>query len=282
MLVFRNSSSYERYWGGRTELQRIVTSLRNLTRSILVNGPTEGKEQTIRVLIATTYAVKNYLRGIWGLAIQFEPEYAGLLPPGVTGHESHGVGLPVELLYHVESYIKRGAAGGFFNAPQSSMLSGQVCAVMDAFGKMETIKLTPIPVCHQIHQKQVLALYCAVLPFCLVDEMGWWAVPVITLVCFTLYGIEGIGEELEDPFGVDKNDIRIDAVIEDAKQEVSAGRMRGEGCANSWGRFWCCWIYGGRGSPSGRGMRMGVRLRTERVWELVSEWLYMSAHTAAL
>lgn len=52
-------------------------------------------------------------------------------------------------------------------------------------------RLTPIPICQQIHQKQVLALYCCILPFCLVDEMGWWTVPVISLICFTLYGIEG-------------------------------------------------------------------------------------------
>lgn len=226
MLVFRNSSSYERYWGGRTELTKIVTALRNLTRSILVNGQPEGKERTVRVLIALMYSIKNYLRGRWGQVIQFEPEYAGMLPREITGHEGVGLGLPVELLYLVESYIRDGARQGRFNAPQSSMLSSQLNVVMDAFGKMETIKLTPIPVCHQIHQKQVLALYCCVLPFCLVDEMGWWSVPVITLVCFTLYGIEGIGEELEDPFGVDKNDIRIDAVIEDAKQEVSVQSSR--------------------------------------------------------
>ena len=36
-----------------------------------------------------------------------------------------------------------------------------------------------------------------------------------------LYGIEGIGEEIEDPFGSDKNDIKIDAIIEDLRQEVS-------------------------------------------------------------
>lgn len=50
--------------------------------------------------------------------------------------------------------------------------------------------------------------------------MGWLAVPTIALICFTLYGIEGIGHELEDPFGKDKNDIKIDAIIEDLKQEV--------------------------------------------------------------
>lgn len=43
---------------------------------------------------------------------------------------------------------------------------------------------------------------------------------MITMVCFTLYGIEGIGEELEDPFGDDKNDIKMDEIIEDVRSEI--------------------------------------------------------------
>ena len=51
--------------------------------------------------------------------------------------------------------------------------------------------------------------------------MGWWAVPVVTLVIFTLYGIDGIGSQLEDPFGYDRNDIKMDAIVEDIRLEIS-------------------------------------------------------------
>lgn len=155
MLVFRNSSSYERYWGGRTNLQKIVTCVRNLTRSFLVCGPNEHDEdraeteKTVKCLVAMLHGVKNYLRGNWGLAIAYEPEYDGLVPKGLKGHEREGVGLPFELAFFIERYIKRGVERGAFNAPQSSMLSSQLNSIMDAFGNMETIKLTPIPVCHQ-------------------------------------------------------------------------------------------------------------------------------------
>ncbi|CAZ83819.1 unnamed protein product [Tuber melanosporum] len=225
MLVFRNSSSYERYWGGRTALQQIVNNLRNLVRTFLVCGPLSDDsdrvetERTVKTLVAMLYAVKNHLRGNWE-ASALQPEFASLMPEGFRGHEAEGVGLPMELAFVVERYIKRGVKKGAFNAPQSANLNASLNAVIMAYGNMETIKLTPIPVCQQIHQKQVLALYCCVLPFCLLDDMGWWTIPVITLVCFTLYGIEGIGEELEDPFGNDRNDIKIDAIIEDCRQEV--------------------------------------------------------------
>lgn len=42
----------------------------------------------------------------------------------------------------------------------------------------------------------------------------------MAIVAFTLYGIEGIGEELEDPFGYDRNDIKMDGIIEDTRCEM--------------------------------------------------------------
>lgn len=54
----------------------------------------------------------------------------------------------------------------------------------------------------------------------MVDEMGWWAIPIVCLVIFTLYGIEGIGSQLEDPFGYDRNDIKMDALVGDTKTEI--------------------------------------------------------------
>ncbi|KKK16466.1 hypothetical protein AOCH_007834 [Aspergillus ochraceoroseus] len=54
----------------------------------------------------------------------------------------------------------------------------------------------------------------------MVDDMGWWTIPIVSLVIFTLYGIEGIGSQLEDPFGYDRNDIKMDALVFDAKTEI--------------------------------------------------------------
>lgn len=107
---------------------------------------------------------------------------------------------------------------------------------------------------YRIHQKQVLALFGCVLPFAMVDDMGWWAIPIVSLVAFTLYGIEGIGSQLEDPFGYDRNDIKMDALVGDSKMEIDviltewrnhskamddmsrvrgAGKVHGKQCADS-------------------------------------------------
>ncbi|KAL8763208.1 MAG: hypothetical protein Q9184_000925 [Pyrenodesmia sp. 2 TL-2023] len=238
--VFRNQTSYNRFWDGRNYLTVIITSVRNLTRSFLANShqfslsDRSETERIIRILIAILYATKNHLRAEWGAEIipgtaispstgdaTLTPEYSDLLPRGLYGCDDRGLGLVLQLTFFVEQYIKKGFDHSWFHAPQASQMQVQLNSLVDAYGRMETIRLTPIPIAHLIHQKQVLALFGGVLPFALVDKMDYWAIPVVSLVMFTLYGIDGIGSQLEDPFGYDRNDIKMDFIVEDIRSEIS-------------------------------------------------------------
>jgi ion channel-forming bestrophin family protein len=250
MLVFRNQTSWNRFWDGRNNLTTITTSIRNMARVFLtssylrddrldVNERTDI-DRTIRIMIAIPLAVKNHLRAEWGAAFtpvaskdveqggnynippRLNPDYENLLPAGLKGHEDEGLGLPLQLTFMVEAFICRGFERGWFSPPAASQLTVQMNNLVAAYGKMETIRITPMPIAHLIHQKQVLALFGCVLPFAMVDEMGWWTVLIVSLVTFTLYGIEGIGCQLEDPFGHDRNDIKMDAIVEDVRVEVYA------------------------------------------------------------
>jgi len=68
--------------------------------------------------------------------------------------------------------------------------------------------------------KQCVTLYLFALPMTLVHELGWATVPVITLVAFTFMGIEGIADEIEQPFGNDERDLPLDRYCQDLKEEV--------------------------------------------------------------
>lgn len=74
MLVFRNGTSYDRFWTGRNCLQGIVTNVKNLARIFMVSSrglktdlATEEEKQdtehAISILIAFLYAVKHHIRG---------------------------------------------------------------------------------------------------------------------------------------------------------------------------------------------------------------------------
>jgi putative membrane protein len=194
MLVFRNGTSYDRFWTGRNCLTTIGTSVRNLARAFLVSARAKGDglggvgkltdaekadtEKIIRVLVAILYAVKNNLRAEFNIppaslltnppppssrprsrATSRRPsledgfstpkaEYSALLPDGLMGYEDQGLGLPLQLTVLVESYIRRGFERGWFHGPQASQMTVQVNGLVDAYGRMETIRTTPIPVAH--------------------------------------------------------------------------------------------------------------------------------------
>ena len=170
MLVFRNQTSYNRFWNGRNYITVVITSIRNLTRSILTCSPPSPSlsdsasivdtEFTIKILTAILYATKNHLRASWGAciipgaAISLEgestltAEYADLIPSGLVGLDHKGVGIPLQLTFFVEAFINRGVTRGWFHAPQASQMTAQLNALVDAYGRMETIRLTPIPVAH--------------------------------------------------------------------------------------------------------------------------------------
>lgn len=54
----------------------------------------------------------------------------------------------LQLTFFVEQYIKKGTDKGWFNAPQASQMQAQLNVLVDAYGRMETIRLTPIPIAH--------------------------------------------------------------------------------------------------------------------------------------
>lgn len=187
-----------------------MTCIRNLTRTFLTcsysakQSPTAAEradtERTVRVLLALIYATKNHLRAEWGSDIPLllhqtdvermrresasvaQQEYTDLLPPGTKGFEDQGLGLLLQLSIQIEAYIKRGCDRGWFHAPQASQMMVQLNTLVSSYGSMETIHLTPLPVALLIHMKQVLAIFCCVLPFALVKEMGWWTILIVAFV----------------------------------------------------------------------------------------------------
>jgi putative membrane protein len=189
--------------------------------------------ETVKILIAMLYTIKNHLRAEWGVALSpgtsltedgqediTADEYKDLLPHALKGYEQRGLGLTLQLSTFIEDFVQLGVKRKWIhNAASSSMLS-ELNALTSAYGNMEVIRLVPIPVAHLIHHKQTLALFCGILPFAMASEMDWWCVPLVAFVAFTLYGIEGIAQTYEDPFGVAKIDINLDDIVEDTRREV--------------------------------------------------------------
>ena len=214
LLVFRTNTAYDRYWEGRKFWGSIVNTVRNLARQIWIaveeTHPDDRDEKikALRLLVAFAVATKLHLRQ--------EPvneEMRVLLPSHqhyITLKEMNHP--PLEVAFWLGDYFQRQHQRQCLNAYQLTALHKLLDILVDCLGGCERILRTPMPLAYAIHLKQLLLLYCLSLPFQMVGNLGWWTAPIVVLISFTLFGIEEIGVEIENPFGHDPNDLPLDII----------------------------------------------------------------------
>lgn len=213
LLVFRTNTAYDRFWEGRKCWGSIVNTSRNLARQIWVavleKDPQDHTEKVaaLKLLVAFAVATKLHLRQ--------EPVNAELEALVPYNHYLKLKGMnnpPLEVAFWIGDYLQQQHQRGRLDGYQRSAMHQLLDILVDNLGACERILKTPIPLAYAIHLKQLLLLYCLLLPFQMVHDLGWWTGPIVALISFTLFGIEAIGIEIENPFGNDPNDLPLDAI----------------------------------------------------------------------
>jgi putative membrane protein len=54
----------------------------------------------------------------------------------------------------------------------------------------------------------------------MVNQLNWWTGLVVGLVSFTVFGVEEIGIEIENPFGYDANDLPLDTICSTMQRNI--------------------------------------------------------------
>lgn len=221
LLVFRTNTAYDRFWEGRKAWGDIVNNVRNLARLILVSVneicPEDRKEKVaaLRLIVAFAVATKLHLRSLPVNSeledLMLESRYITLL---TMNHP------PLEIAFWIGDYLQKQCDTNRLNNYQLIAMQELINSMMDNLGACERILKTPIPFAYTIHLKQLLLLYCLLLPFQLVENLGWATGIITAVISFTLFGIEAIGLEIENPFGFDENDLPLNAICDTMKRNI--------------------------------------------------------------
>lgn len=213
LLVFRTNTAYDRYWEGRKCWGTMIVSVRNLARQIWVAvlepqpGDRSVKITTLRLLVAFAVATKLHLR-----QESINPELQNLLSADQFTKLPALHHPPLQIAFWIGDYLQVQHHRGCLNSHQLIAMHNLLDQLVAALSGCERILKTPMPLAYSIHLKQLLLLYCLSLPFQMVGTLGGWTVPVVILISFTLFGIEEIGIEIENPFGHDANDLPLDDI----------------------------------------------------------------------
>jgi putative membrane protein len=221
LLVFRTNTAYERFWEGRKLWGSIINTTRNLSRKIWVfvaeSTPLDRarKVEVLRLLVAFAVATKLHLR-----QEPLNDEIASLVSPQQYNKLQSMNHPPLELAFWINDYLDAQHDRGNLNTYEMIAIVQLLNQLVDYLGACERILKTPMPLAYSIHLKQLLLLYCFLLPFEIVSELGWLTSIVTALTSFTLLGIEEIGLEIENPFGRDPNDLPLDTICDTMRRNI--------------------------------------------------------------
>ncbi|KDQ16816.1 hypothetical protein BOTBODRAFT_129750, partial [Botryobasidium botryosum FD-172 SS1] len=131
--------------------------------------------------------------------------------------------LPLEITLYLSSYIAGLQERKGVDVPTANALIGNLASLVDSLTGLERILTTPIPFSYSIHLWSVTVIYLITLPFQLWKYLGWMTIPASSITAFIFFGFMVAGEEIENPFGYDKNDLNLDYFTENIiRQEILA------------------------------------------------------------
>jgi putative membrane protein len=206
-MGFRNNAAYDRWWEARKLWGELVYEIRNLAR--VSNGLIEDRTER-RALLMEALAFCHFLRGqLRGVDVIAEArKFIGDEVDAVARAVNRSDAL-VRQMGRRAAVLRQKAA---IDAIGYRIIDERLATISAVQAGCERIAGTPLPFAYTLLLQRTAHIFCLLLPFGLVSSAGW-ATPLFTaLVAYTFFGLDALSQELEDPFGMEANDLALDAI----------------------------------------------------------------------
>jgi putative membrane protein len=232
-LGFRNNACYDRWWEARRQLGALISEVRSLARFTLATPVAasssasrvdqQRREAVVRRIIGYVYALMSDLRGepMPGQVARYTPGY---LPASTEG--KHPRSVPDALLRELAQQYGAMLAAGEFGEQIYQRLDERLSSMATIQAACERIRTTPTPFAYALLLHRTAYTFCFLLPFGLVSSMGYTTPIFSALVAYTFFGLDALGDEMEEPFGEWPNALPLTAIAR--TMEISLLEALGE------------------------------------------------------
>lgn len=230
-LGFRNSAAYDRYWEGRKLWGDLVHRSRTLARQVqtlprfgAAADPADLRDPRPRLILRTiafASALRHQLRGSAAQA-----DVQALLGGGDAGLFAASARPTQWLLCRMGEDVAGLVRTGQLEAQFAANMDQTLSAMAAVAAGCERIQNTPLPFAYTLLLHRTAWMYCFLLPFGLVDSVGFMTPFVVAIVAYTFFGLDTLGDEIEDPFGLADNHLPLDALCREI--EISLRDALGE------------------------------------------------------
>ncbi len=163
--------------------------------------------RTVRRAVAFPYALAARLRGE-DIVAAARPWLPAAEATALVARRNPTNGIVDALGSEYAAALRRGVIGEMLFATFDARLA----AIAGIQAGCERILTTPLPFAYSLLLHRTALLFCGLLPFALVDALGWWTPLATVIIAYAFFGLDALGDELEEPFGVTQNDLPLHAM----------------------------------------------------------------------
>ncbi|WP_260924866.1 bestrophin family protein [Novosphingobium sp. 9] len=223
VLGFRSNSAYNRWWEGRGLWGLMINASRNLLRGVINFMPdpeaAEMKRRIAKTQVAYVNALRCQLR-----RLKPDDEVRARLPEADADAALAKTNVANALLNEIGREIDEARRMGWIDTIQQNRLESVLIDIANSQGGMERLKNTPLPNQYRFFPTFFTHLFCVLLPFGLVETLGY-ATPLGSTVAGVMFlAVLKIGDDLVDPFANTIHDLPLNSMCRtieiDALQSV--------------------------------------------------------------
>ncbi len=217
LLVFRTNTAYDRWWEGRKLWGSLVNNSRNLAiklNILLESDDTSNRSLFKKIIPAFAVVLRNHLLKE---TIRLELDEIDHPELGAIDKDKH---VPNQVAAIIAKKVNKLYIQKKITDAQLINLNAELSSFTDICGACERIKNTPIPFSYSLFVKKFIFFYIMTLPFSFAMQVGYYAIPVVIFIFYVLASLEMIAEEIEDPFGIDLNDLPTQKIADNIKKHI--------------------------------------------------------------
>jgi putative membrane protein len=208
-LGFRNNACYERWWEARKQWGRLLSESRAFVRDMLSLMPQDEpmRRRLASRLIAFAHVLRAQLRGDGSVAA------GDWLATAEWDRIAARAGRPDAILHAQSEELAAALRRGEISDILYRLFSERLSAMTDMQTACERLRSTPTPFAYTLLLHRTAWLFCLLLPFGLVSSLGFATPAVTVILAYAFFGLDALGQELEEPFGVSANAVPLDALV---------------------------------------------------------------------
>lgn len=211
-LSFRNNACYDRWWEARKHWGDMIHVSRAIIRQTMVlSGTEEGeriRERVLRLVMTHIQAMVPHLRP------SAEDKALPMLSGALLERYKVSRNPPAAILEAASAELADALRKGLISDISFQMIDNTITHLAHTQVACERILLTPVPFGYSLLLHRTAYLFCFLLPFGFADLLSWSTPLASALVAYTFFGLDALGDELEEPFGTEENDLPLAAMAD--------------------------------------------------------------------